>query len=271
MAIVRQRCGENVVPSIPRLWSPLNELFVLILSHWINFYRLMHIPSTMFEDCANVEGPPGVDFIVVGGGQSGLVVASRLSEDPRKTVLVIEAGSNRKGDPRIDTPGMMTSLYDDPEYDWKHRTTPQVNINNRSIAWPRGKVLGGTSAMNFSALVYPAKSDFDNWALLLDDEGWNSENMARYIQKPHKYEKPHAELKKRMMMGWVDEEAQGYDGPLAASFTNELGPFVSHYSLKLLDARGFRFTQTILDTSFSCALTTFSIRLRLTLCRMKHL
>lgn len=103
------------------------------------------------------------DFVIVGGGLSGLVVASRLSEDANATVLVIEAGSDRRGDPKIDTPGLMTTLYDDPAYDWLHMTTPQTNANNRQIAWPRGKVLGGTSAMNFSALVYPAKSDFDNW------------------------------------------------------------------------------------------------------------
>lgn len=103
------------------------------------------------------------DFVIVGGGLSGLVVASRLSEDANARVVVIEAGSDRRGDPRIDTPGLMTTLYDDPAYDWMHMTVPQSNANNRRIAWPRGKVLGGTSAMNFSALVYPAKSDFDNW------------------------------------------------------------------------------------------------------------
>lgn len=103
------------------------------------------------------------DFVIVGGGLSGLVVASRLSEDADARVVVVEAGSDRRGDPRIDTPGLMTTLYDDPAYDWMHMTVPQSNVNNRQIAWPRGKVLGGTSAMNFSALVYPAKSDFDNW------------------------------------------------------------------------------------------------------------
>lgn len=183
----------------------------------------------MPEEPVKADMPESVDFIVVGGGQSGLVVASRLSEDPNKTVLVIEAGSNRKGDPRINTPGLMTTLYDDPEYDWKSMTVPQENVNNRSIAWPRGKVLGGTSAMNFSALVYPAKSDFDNWASLVGDQGWDSESMAPYLRKFHKYEKPHPELKKRMRMDWVDEKAQGYDGPLVASFTDELGPFVSFF------------------------------------------
>ncbi|CAN8100132.1 unnamed protein product [Discula destructiva] len=169
--------------------------------------------------------PNSVDFIVVGGGQSGLVVASRLSEDPTKTILVLEAGANRKGDPRIDTPGLMTTLYDDPDYDWMHRTVAQEHMNGRSIAWPRGKVLGGTSAMNFSALVYPARSDFDNWAALVGDEGWNSGSMAPCLKRVHRYEKPEPELKKRMMMDWVDEEAQGYDGPVAASFTDQLGPF----------------------------------------------
>lgn len=66
------------------------------------------------------------DYIIVGGGTAGLVVASRLSEEGDKSVLVIEAGANRKGDPRIDTPGMMTTLYDDPDYDWAFMTEPQV-------------------------------------------------------------------------------------------------------------------------------------------------
>ncbi|KAG8162847.1 hypothetical protein KVR01_007325 [Diaporthe batatas] len=165
------------------------------------------------------------DFVIVGGGLSGLVVASRLSENPNVTVVVIEAGLDRRGDPRIDTPGLMTTLYDDPAYDWKHITVPQSTANNRQISWPRGKVLGGTSAMNFSALVYPAKSDFDNWATLIGDQNWKSEGIMPYLKKFHAYQKPSPELKKRMMMDWVDEEAQGYEGPLSASFTDELGPF----------------------------------------------
>ncbi|EOD46116.1 putative aryl-alcohol protein [Neofusicoccum parvum UCRNP2] len=67
------------------------------------------------------------DFIVVGGGTAGLVVAARLTEDESKSVLVIEAGANRKGDAKIDTPGMMTSLYDDPDYDWAFMTEPQLD------------------------------------------------------------------------------------------------------------------------------------------------
>lgn len=167
-----------------------------------------------------------VDFVVIGGGQSGLVIASRLSEDPSKTVLVLEAGSNRIGDPRVETPGLMTTLYDDPDYDWKHMTVPQGNVNDRQIAWPRGKALGGSSAMNFSALVYPARSDFENWTAL-GNPGWGSAEMAPYMKKFHNYQTPTPELAKRMMMDWVDAGAQGYNGPLSTAFTQELGPFVS--------------------------------------------
>lgn len=62
---------------------------------------------------------------------------------------------------------------------------------------------------------------------MIRDDNWKSEGMAPYLKKFHNYQGPSPELKKRMMMDWVDEKAQGYDGPLPASFTDELGPFVS--------------------------------------------
>lgn len=67
------------------------------------------------------------DFVIVGGGTAGLVVATRLTEDPNVKVLVLEAGANRLNDPRIKTPGLAASLYDDPEFDWCFMSTPQVS------------------------------------------------------------------------------------------------------------------------------------------------
>lgn len=66
------------------------------------------------------------DYVIIGGGTSGLVLANRLTEDPNVHVLVLEAGSNKNQDPKIVIPGLGTTTYNDPEYDWSFRSVPQV-------------------------------------------------------------------------------------------------------------------------------------------------
>lgn len=66
------------------------------------------------------------DYLIAGGGTAGLTLAARLTEDPKITVGVIEAGLDRSTDPKVLTPGLATSLWDDPDYDWLFKTTPQV-------------------------------------------------------------------------------------------------------------------------------------------------
>lgn len=73
------------------------------------------------------------DFIIVGAGVGGLVLASRLSENASHSVLVIEAGPNRMGDPRIDTPGLLGTLYRDPEIDWDYMSEPQVRRSGADV------------------------------------------------------------------------------------------------------------------------------------------
>lgn len=115
------------------------------------------------------------DYLVVGGGTAGLVVAARLSEDPSITVGVLEAGSVGVGDPDIDVPGLYGSTLG-TKYDWQYETVPQPGLAGRRLPWPRGKVLGGTSALNFMTWNRPSRDDFDAWERL-GNTGWGWDGL----------------------------------------------------------------------------------------------
>jgi choline dehydrogenase-like flavoprotein len=82
-------------------------------------------------------------------GTAGLVLAARLSEIPTMSVAVIEAGSDHSNDFNILTPGLLTTLYGNPEYDWGYTSIPQEHMNGTIIEYMRGKGLGGSSAINY--------------------------------------------------------------------------------------------------------------------------
>lgn len=113
------------------------------------------------------------NYLVLGGGTAGLVVASRLSTDPNVTVGVLEAGPAAFDEPLINVPGRMGESIGS-KYDWKFVTTPEAALNGREIAWPRGKVLGGSSALNFMTWCRGHAKDYDRWQELgCTGWGWN--------------------------------------------------------------------------------------------------
>ncbi len=101
-------------------------------------------------------------YIVVGAGSAGCVVASRLTEDPDTTVLLLEAGP-RDTDPRIRVPAAFPKLFKS-ELDWDLETVPQRGANHRRMYWPRGKVVGGCSSTNAMIYIRGHRRDFDDWA-----------------------------------------------------------------------------------------------------------
>ncbi|THU90831.1 GMC oxidoreductase, partial [Dendrothele bispora CBS 962.96] len=121
------------------------------------------------------------DYIIVGGGTAGCVLASRLSENPNITVLLIEAGKSHEGDLLTTIPLAFSKLFRS-EVDWNYRTTSQQHFAGRQCYWPRGKILGGSSATN--CLIYHRCSpeDFEEWAQL-GNIGWSYEDVLPYFLK----------------------------------------------------------------------------------------
>lgn len=121
------------------------------------------------------------DYIIVGAGSSGCVLANRLSADPAVTVCLIEAGSH-DNNLRIQTPAGTITLYKSKKYSWNFFSAPQKNLNGRSLHTPRGKALGGSSSMNSMIYIRGHASDYDRWAEA-GCQGWDWNSVLPFFKK----------------------------------------------------------------------------------------
>ncbi|KAL9617871.1 MAG: hypothetical protein Q9160_007359 [Pyrenula sp. 1 TL-2023] len=200
------------------------------------------LPSTLasqFETLRAVDllgshfGVPGFnttyDYVIVGGGTAGLTMATRLAENGKYTVAVIEAGSfyefdngNHSSIP-ADVAYNLGSMprINNPLIDWQQFTEPQGGLNDRRIFYTRGKVLGGSSARNFMAYQRSTKGSYDLWAEEVGDRSYRWENLLPFFKKSVTFQPPNSDFRPANSTPDFDLDAfSSSGGPLTVTFPN---------------------------------------------------
>lgn len=143
------------------------------------------------------------DFVVVGGGSAGGVVAARLAEDHGASVLLLDAGGPARS-PMLRVPGAVGKLIGNPRFDWRYVSEPDASRHGRSISWSAGKVLGGGSSINGLVFSRGLACDFDDW-ITQGCPGWSAAEVLPFFERLEHFEEP-------------GRPTRGASGPLGVEF-----------------------------------------------------
>ncbi|KAE8365905.1 alcohol oxidase [Aspergillus caelatus] len=165
------------------------------------------------------------DYIIVGGGTAGLLLAARLTENPNIQVGVIEAGTSKKNDPNVDDPARLARTLYNPEYDWLYKSIPQAGTNNKVHHVARGKLLGGSSGINYMAYCRPAAEDIDLWGKL-GNKGWSWNELMPYYLKTQRLEMANSTqaLQGQALCPSLPQ-SHGHRGPISTSYPRRRARF----------------------------------------------
>ncbi|KAF5312315.1 hypothetical protein D9619_003708 [Psilocybe cf. subviscida] len=170
----------------------------------------------------HIDGLPRTtyDFIIVGGGIAGAVIANRLTENPKFNVLLVEAGPTNFGVLATEVPFLWFELTN-TIYDWNYTTIAQPGLNNRSIPIARAHILGGCSSHNGMVYTRGSSDDYDRWARVTGDAGWSWKNVLPYIIKNEKWSPP-ADL--HNTSGQFTPSVHGKNGLMSVSLPGNPSP-----------------------------------------------
>jgi choline dehydrogenase len=154
------------------------------------------------------------DFVIVGGGVAGCILANRLSADPQCRVALMEAGG-KDSSPLIAAPGGLLPIMMSGAHAWRYMSAPQAHLDGRVLYLPRGKVLGGGSSINGMAYDRGFHSDYDRWAQA-GNRGWSFADVLPYFRKLESF-------------GPVQDEWHGIDGPIQVTRARQDHPFAQAF------------------------------------------
>ncbi|KAJ6535948.1 pyranose dehydrogenase [Mycena vulgaris] len=203
-----------------------NKMFPRVL---VTLSYLVPCLCKVYEDVASLPSL-SYDFVIVGGGTAGNVVANRLTENPKFSVLVLEAGISNEGVLDSEVPFFLGNLLQQPSiYEWNYTTTPQPGLNGRSLPYERSRILGGCSAHNGMVYTRGSADDFNRYAALTGDPGWSWDALLPYFFKNERWTQPTDHHNTR---GQFDPSVHSTQGINSVSLSGVPWPIFSHHIIE---------------------------------------